>query len=57
MYLGVSLSVLWRVFGKYWICVLGKVSLSVLRRVLGEYGMGVFGKVSLSVLWGYRMNI
>ena len=26
------------VFGKYWLCVLGKVSLSVLWLVLGEYG-------------------
>jgi hypothetical protein len=43
MYLGVSLSVLWRVVGKYWICVLGKVSLSVLWLALGEYGMCVFG--------------
>ena len=29
----VSLGVLWRVLGEYWMCVLGKVSLSILWRV------------------------
>jgi hypothetical protein len=42
----VSLSVLLRVLGEYWMCLLDQVSLSVLWRVLDEYWMSVFGKVS-----------
>jgi hypothetical protein len=42
----VSLNVLWRVFGEYWMCVFVKVSLSVLWQVFGEYWICVFGKVS-----------
>ena len=42
----VSLSVLWRVLGEYWICISCKISLSALWWVLGEYWMSVFGKVS-----------
>ena len=43
------MSVLWRVFGEYWMCVFGKVLLSAFWRVLCEYWMCVFVKVSLSV--------